>query len=172
MIARLSDADFGFTDLEEKPDRTRYATRILLFNDEGEICVVKSGKRGYLQLPGGGIEDGETIEEGLRRETVEETGYEIYDISPLGMTVEDRRGVRNNNAQKRVSYAFTAKPGKNVGTNYMEDEIEEGFEPVWLPIEEVARHFRESVGKIESYSGNFSNMRDLLIIEDWQKQKN
>ena len=41
-----------------------------------------------LFLPGGGIEVGETPEEALRREFMEETGFEIADPSKIGVATE------------------------------------------------------------------------------------
>ena len=65
-IAEISDKDFGFDNPKEKTDETRFCVRVLLFNDKNEICVIKSEKYGYTQLPGGGIENGESIVEALK----------------------------------------------------------------------------------------------------------
>lgn len=89
-IAEVEDADFGFDTPKEKTGITRSGVKVLLFNEKREICVIKSGKYGYMQLPGGGIEKEESI-----------------------------------------SYVFSALPDKEVGTNYMDDEITEGFKPIW-----------------------------------------
>ena len=94
-IVEISDADFGFTTPKEKTGKTRFCVRALLSNDKSEVCVIKSEKYGYMQLPGGGIEDGESIAEALRRETGEETGWLIKNIKPIGYTVEKREDIRN-----------------------------------------------------------------------------
>jgi nucleoside triphosphatase len=57
-------------------------------NRAGEILICKKpGNLGVFPgqwgLPGGGVEEGETTEEALRREMLEETGLEIADIHPL-----------------------------------------------------------------------------------------
>ena len=62
-------------------------------NDKGEFCVVKSEKYGYMQLPGGGIDNGESITDALLRETREETGFLIKDINPIGYTLEKREDI-------------------------------------------------------------------------------
>jgi len=65
--------------------RTRIIVSAIIENNEGEILIGKkhSNKGVYLDawhIPGGGIEEGERIEEGLKREIKEETNLEITDI--------------------------------------------------------------------------------------------
>lgn len=61
------------------PDRTDYLYRIslkaVIYDQEGKLLVTDEAGRGW-HLPGGGIEHGETIEQGFRRELKEEIGYE------------------------------------------------------------------------------------------------
>jgi nucleoside triphosphatase len=53
----------------------------LIFNKDGKIFLMKSHKwQNRYVVPGGHIELGETMEQALRREIMEETGMEIYDI--------------------------------------------------------------------------------------------
>jgi len=57
-------------------------------NDQGEYLICKMPPNrgvfpGQWGLPGGGVEDGETIDAALRREMKEELGIGIKDIKPL-----------------------------------------------------------------------------------------
>jgi mutator protein MutT len=73
----------------EAPDDRRYPTRPYLgigaLIVEGDrILLVERGKdplRGYWSLPGGILETGEKLEDGIRREVREETGLEIEPAS-------------------------------------------------------------------------------------------
>lgn len=54
----------------------------VIFNDEGKILLTKRGpeaknERGTWEIPGGALEFGETFEQGLKREILEELGIEI-----------------------------------------------------------------------------------------------
>jgi ADP-ribose pyrophosphatase YjhB (NUDIX family) len=57
----------------------------LIFN-RGNILLVERGKeplKGYWSLPGGALETGETLEQGVIREVREETGLEVKPLKVL-----------------------------------------------------------------------------------------
>jgi ADP-ribose pyrophosphatase YjhB (NUDIX family) len=75
---------------ERNDDERRYPSRpflgigALIFDDERKILLVERGKdplKGYWSLPGGILETGEKLEEGIRREVREETGLEVDPLS-------------------------------------------------------------------------------------------
>lgn len=51
-----------------------------MINEKGQILLEKRKDNGLYCLPGGAIELGESVEEGLRREIKEETGIILPDI--------------------------------------------------------------------------------------------
>ena len=51
----------------------------------------------------------------------------------------------------------------------MEDEVAEGFKPIWLKLEDFIAEQEQGEGHIESYSGCFSNRRDLMIVKYYQE---
>ena len=53
----------------------RISLKALIYNDAGQILVVKEINRTYWDLLGGGMDFGETIESSLKRELYEEVGY-------------------------------------------------------------------------------------------------
>ncbi len=75
-------ADCGFTYYANPCS----ATAAFIVNDDGEMLVVRRGKepaKGTLDLPGGFVDMGETVEEGMRREIKEETGLDVDEIQYL-----------------------------------------------------------------------------------------
>lgn len=53
------------------------AALALLFNDKGEVLsITREGRTNDLGLPGGKVELGETVYEGMKRELKEETGLD------------------------------------------------------------------------------------------------
>lgn len=167
LIAKISDDDFGFDTIKPtNDDKTRFNVRCVLKNNNDEICVVKSEKYGYIQIPGGGINDRETIIDALRREIQEEAGFLIMDIKPIGYILEIRKGVQNNHDwNKVISYVFSASSGKEIGTNYTEDENADAFRPIWMTLNHFIIEKEKIKNKANSYSGYFSDKRDLEIAK-------
>jgi nucleoside triphosphatase len=67
--------------LQEYPEPTVGA---LIIDAQGKILLVKSHKwKGYLSVPGGHVEFGETLEEAIVREVREETGLRVSPIRLL-----------------------------------------------------------------------------------------
>ena len=56
----------------------------IVFNSKGEILVARETSEGKWQIPGGKPEKGETIEETIRRELLEEVDVKAGKIYPLG----------------------------------------------------------------------------------------
>ena len=164
LIASFRDKDFGLPeDGDESSFITRTASRAVMFDDDGRVALINSTNRGCYKLPGGGIDDGELIEEALHREVQEEAGYEIHDIIPLGYTRETRHKFNQFN----ISYAFIARAGKFVGANLMEDEIEDGFELEWHDNIDDAIRTLESVDTSDKiYQVKFFTARELAILRE------
>lgn len=65
----------------------------VVVNGDGRILVVKRRDNGEWQPPGGVLELDETIEEGLRREILEETGIEVRSKHLTGIYKNTHLGV-------------------------------------------------------------------------------
>jgi 8-oxo-dGTP diphosphatase len=76
---------FG-TRVEGWPHRLRPSAYALIRNSAGEIAIVRSAQGCF--LPGGCIENGETPERTIQRESKEECGLDLEPIRLLGRAVE------------------------------------------------------------------------------------
>lgn len=117
---------------EEKPIR-RDTARCIMLNSNHEICLLYSRAKDYFAIPGGGIEPGETLLQAVNREILEETGYTIDNIKPLGKIYEER------NYRITNTYFFYASPLTKSETHYMQDELEEDYQLVWLPVDQAIK---------------------------------
>jgi len=93
------------------PDNRRYPQRPVLgigalIFDRGKILLVERGKeplKGYWSLPGGVLETGETLEQGIIREVREETGLEV---EPLQMLEIFERIIRDSHGAPEYHYVL------------------------------------------------------------------
>lgn len=64
----------------------RVSLKCLIFNDEGEVLVVKEKGRDFWDLPGGGMDHGENLHAAIAREMAEEVSlvgdfeYKVIDV--------------------------------------------------------------------------------------------
>lgn len=70
----------------------RVATRAIIFDDQKRMLVMEN-QEGEIELPGGGIEFGETHPDCLKREIREELGAELVGLGPF-VCIYQGRGSR------------------------------------------------------------------------------
>lgn len=88
----------------------REAAKIVLETADGNYLFV-AGKRGKLNLPGSGIDTGETAEQALLRELHEEIGIDADKISDLRQVIDLRGPITPANAPQRIAH-WTVFAGK------------------------------------------------------------
>ncbi len=113
----------------------RHSSRAIIISD-GRIAMIHSLENNYYKLPGGGIELGESKENALIRETLEETGLHIIPdtIEELGYIhricksskYEDECFIQNN------YYYFCEVTNEVSPTKYDEGELSERFIPEFV----------------------------------------
>lgn len=95
---------------------------------EGRLLVVEFKRR--LHLPGGALLEGEVPEEALRREVLQETGYEVVRSVPLAQAqqyVDATDGYFN-----KICAFFAIEVGPRVRNYYSP-----GHSPEWVPIDDA-----------------------------------
>ena len=95
----------------------------IIQNKSGEILLIQEGKehvKGQWNIPSGGYEKGETIEETARREIREETGLEIELEGIIGLHTRDAQ--RNPDTKYVMAVFEASKTGGDSKSGY-QDEI-------------------------------------------------
>lgn len=136
----------------------REASRAILFDEKKLVPILYVSEYNYHKLPGGGIETGESREEALIREMLEEVGSEIEILGEVGKTIEYRTEIN----LKQISYCYFGKIVSKGEPNYTEKEINEGFNLIWLTLEKAIE--RLQTDKPENYEGLFIQKRDLAFL--------
>ena len=127
----------------EVPSNILVAVGAVIEDDKGRILLVKHKleRAGYWQgkwiCPGGRLEFGEGIEEGLKREVKEETNLDVEPVRPL--LPFDRIVRLNGRSRLHVIYIdYTAR--------FVGGELEVGSdvgEALWLDKEDISRVWRD-----------------------------
>ena len=130
------------------------------------VAMVKSKAKGFYQFPGGGIDDGESHEHALVRETREETGLDIIPdtIHPFGVT----REIRASQFVDKVifdhtSYYYFADVTDGVHEQVLEDyEKDLGYTLEWVEMEK-ARAVNLKLCRTHRYKSKFV-LREAEIL--------
>lgn len=111
--------------------RDRRGAYAIITGPRGMLCVWQDGE---LQLPGGGIDPGESPVRALHREVMEETGWTI--AAPRRIAAFQRYNYMPEYDlwARKVQAIYLARAALRVGP-----PSEPGHDPVWLPPQEAAR---------------------------------
>lgn len=107
----------------EPPDRVTVG--VVLLNERGEVLLQLRDDRLDIAdpacwvVPGGGLEDGETLEDGARREFLEETGYRLDEL----VHVLTRDLARQGGSLERQAYFLARYDGVRPLTCYEGQEL-------------------------------------------------
>ena len=168
LIAKITDENIGESFTEIKNPKTRTAVRTILLDNDGNIAILHKKNKNEYKLIGGGVDEGENLEQALVRETLEESGCEINIISYLGFVEEYRS--KKNFYQK--SYIYVSQVTKNTHQLHLtKKEQEEGSELCWFTPEEALKIMKESYNKLipskysDLYSTKIIVTRDSTILK-------
>jgi len=87
------------------------STTAIVADDQGRIALVKRKDNELWALPGGGMELGESIEQGAVREVKEETGLDVEVVGLVGVYTNPQHVMSYNDGEVRQQFSlcFTTK---------------------------------------------------------------
>lgn len=165
LLTEISEGSLGLSaqfEQLEQPYKLRKSARGIVLNQAGEMATQYLQTYTFHKLPGGGVEQGESIEAALLREVKEEVGCDCSIIKPLGIVIE----YRNEHNLLHISYGFVADVIGEIGVPQLEAaEIEEGQETLWLqPTEVLEKMKQDTPGK---FAGHFILEREIAFLEEF-----
>lgn len=164
VISTITEKDFGRQSTPDKwPDyHIRPSARAVLFDSVSRIALIHVVNHHFYKLPGGGIDEGESVDAGLKRELLEEVGAESIESGDEIGQVDEYRDAWG---MKGEHYAFFARLiGELVEKTETEKEAESGHEVIWTKdINEAIALVRSS--KPMEYGQDFEVARELAILK-------
>ena len=168
---KLSDLGIKGFDLQEKDYVLRNVVRgIILNNDKIAFVIINS-----TLLPGGGVENGETFEEALKRECLEELGIEIFVKESIGHVVNFKYIDENNDSKKYFVECYVCEFIRDLNTKEKEGEL------IWFSLSEGIKILGDQYNKLELNLENSSKLFNLkthiIFLKEYRslmifKQKN
>lgn len=108
------------SDANYSPPKHILSAAAVILNEHGEILLIKSPLRGW-EMPGGQVEEGESLKEAAVREVKEESGIDIEVLRFCGIFQNVKESICNS--------LFLAKPIGGIETTSAES-LEVAFFPI------------------------------------------
>jgi 8-oxo-dGTP pyrophosphatase MutT (NUDIX family) len=148
----------------------RRAVRAVIIN-KNKILMAHLEKTDEYKFPGGGREDYETVDEALKREVLEEVGYNVIKINEKIGTITEFAIAKEggNNIFKMISeYYLVEVENIQLKQNLEEYEKELLFKPCWI---EIINAYRKNYEKIfEKCSTTTGIQRETIALEKLCKE--
>ncbi len=144
----------------------RQAVRAIALEGEN-ILLLYTKRYNDFSLPGGGLDEGENLQEGLKRELNEETGATgIKILKNIGYIEEYRPYYKPEwDLVHMISHCFLCEVDKKLGPTKMEDyELKNGMIPRWINIHEAIAHNQKVMDEKEDSMG-LSIERETFLLK-------
>ncbi len=167
LLKEIRDEKFPDNNYDIK---IREASRIVAIDDSGLLPLLFVSKQSYHKLPGGGIENSEDRISALLREVMEETGCQVKVKGEIGKIVEYRSATSFSWQWnlKQTSYCYWGEvTAKDNNLAFTEEELSEGYQLVWLPLEKAIVVLESD--KPKNFEGSFIKERDLTFLRKFEE---
>lgn len=144
----------------DPPERIRPSARGILV-ENGKILLSYEKNTDVYMSPGGGLEEGETLEECCAREIREETGLIVEPLKHF-ITINEYCF----ETMYKSNYFICKKTGASK-PSLTETEIEHGITPVWVSIDEALEIFGAYASKREDIASLY--LREFTVISKYIK---
>lgn len=138
--------------------------------EEDKVALIERHRAGmhYFVFPGGGVDEGETPEQGAVREAMEELGVEVA-IQQKVAIIHFGESTQIYFLVKRIGGKFGTGTGEEYTDSDPEDPSEGVYIPVWMPIEELPRQekvFPEHLAKLVVCSRTEGWSSEAVVIHE------
>jgi len=133
--------------------------------EDNKVALIERHRAGldYFVFPGGGVDDGESLEQGAIREAMEELGVQVAIQQKIAEIHFGRTSKHVYFLVERVSGEFGSGTGEEF-TDSDPDHPEEGiYIPIWMILAELPRHKN-------IYPAGLAHLVIKSLTEGWPKE--
>ncbi len=135
--------------------------RVIIFDRNNKIGLLYSKNGDFYEIPGGGVEKGESNQQAATREAKEETGCDVKIEKLIGKTIE----VRKKKNLVNETHCYTAHVISEKGDpSFQENELEVDFIVLWKSLEDAEILIKRNKVSDNLYY-NYLTERALIFIE-------
>ena len=146
-----------FDDDKNNSFNFRHVTTNAIIEKDNKILLVKRSKEMYMPnlycLPGGYLDQGETIEKGVIRETKEETGYDASILNLFRINGNPKRDRGN------VDFIFLLKVDKKTG-----EHDHEVSEVKWFDIDKLPEKEKVAFDHFDNLELYLKHRKEKLVL--------
>ncbi len=142
----------------------RLAVKVIVFDKENKIALVGTK---YRLLPGGGVEEGESLSDAISREILEEVGCHIEVEKEFAVTEEFRDKIK----RRQETHFFLATVVGEKGKPLTTQENEQGIMVTWQTLDEAVDLLEKEVKEIpfDSYHSCFNVRTHLAVLKELKR---
>ncbi len=141
-------------------------------NRKGKI-LAQDTQKGYIVFPGGGISKGESPEQAIHRETLEETGMQILNLTKVGevklvyspdwaKTERQRQRYKTYKGEHLILFFGYAKPAKDKQHKNEEDQWQgEKFMSIQEAIQKIQKYMPKDSGMLPYHLAQINFLRNI-----------
>lgn len=152
-------------NLQQGRQFTRITARAIVIKND-KILLMYTNRYEDYSLPGGGVDEGESIEQGLIRELNEETGaQQIRVIKPFGLYEEYRPWYKDDFDIIHIkSYCYICNIADEFGKAQLEHyEQQNGMTAKWVDINDAIAHNERTLANSEKQG--LSILRETYLLK-------
>ena len=133
--------------------------------EDNKVALIERHRAGldYFVFPGGGVDEGESSEQGAIREAMEELGIQVAIKQKVAEIHFGRTSKHIYFLVERVSGEFGTGTGEEFTDSNPEDPQEGIYVPIWMPLEELAQHHN-------IYPSDLTNLVIKSVREGWSQE--
>jgi 8-oxo-dGTP diphosphatase len=163
QIGIINEHNFSREKINKLPIRKK-VRGVIYKNKNTLICIEEDGYgiKNILKLPGGSVEKNESNLKAIKREILEETGYEIDNIKCIGF-IENVRKEYNYH----MTYFVAKTKGKKKRLKLTDAELVVGTKPIEINTETALKRIKAEYNKVK----NDSSLRDIMVFNELNKKE-